>query len=217
MELTEFSFLTSNNLLSLDFTPPEMAEALLLRGEKRHHKKHDEVAIDKDEIVIVLSGQILITPDFEGSPALGHALQYLPLGIIEKHDTGIRFSYQAEKKSTTLRLSYQDFLSVLQNCAGGTEYLLQLFSFVTSALVHINYERGSGTSYHTVRSLIYRYRYTYLQYPQNPESLSSFILKRSCLSRSYVFQILSKLKDGNFITLENGRLVSINKLIPTRY
>ena len=39
------------------------------------------------------------------------------------------------------------------------------------------------------------------------ESLSAFIIKRTNLSRSYVYQVLAALREGGYITVKKGKLI----------
>ncbi|MCD1125451.1 helix-turn-helix domain-containing protein [Jinshanibacter sp. LJY008] len=43
-------------------------------------------------------------------------------------------------------------------------------------------------------------------------TVASYIMKRSGLSRSYVMMVLSELRKGDYITMEDGKLISINSL-----
>ncbi|EOY3994542.1 helix-turn-helix domain-containing protein, partial [Klebsiella aerogenes] len=49
------------------------------------------------------------------------------------------------------------------------------------------------------------------------ESLSAFIIKRTNLSRSYVYQVLAALKEGGYITVKKGQLISIDRKIPDKF
>ncbi|QBH97627.1 hypothetical protein EKN56_15175 [Limnobaculum zhutongyuii] len=47
-------------------------------------------------------------------------------------------------------------------------------------------------------------------------TVASYIIKRSWLSRSYVMLVLSELRKGDYIHMENGKLISITSL-PERF
>ena len=47
-------------------------------------------------------------------------------------------------------------------------------------------------------------------------TVASYIIKRSGLSRSYVMLVLSELRKGSYIHMENGKLTGINSL-PERF
>ena len=49
------------------------------------------------------------------------------------------------------------------------------------------------------------------------ESLSAFIIKRTNLSRSYVYQVLAALREGGYITVKKGKLISIDRHIPEKF
>ncbi|WP_227505052.1 helix-turn-helix domain-containing protein [Klebsiella aerogenes] len=48
-------------------------------------------------------------------------------------------------------------------------------------------------------------------------SLASFILKRTKMSRSYLFKILAELKEGGYIKMENGELIDIAHELPEKF
>ncbi|MGR7850519.1 helix-turn-helix domain-containing protein [Klebsiella aerogenes] len=88
---------------------------------------------------------------------------------------------------------------------------------MSSRLIHIYYERNNDSGYATIRQMLHRYLYKNEEGTVNNEGIASFILKRTRLSRSYVFQILSGLKSGGYITVKNGKLIAINREIPKRF
>ncbi|MCD1125448.1 helix-turn-helix domain-containing protein [Jinshanibacter sp. LJY008] len=51
---------------------------------------------------------------------------------------------------------------------------------------------------------------------KNSVTVASYIIKRSWLSRSYVMMVLSELRKGDYITMNNGKLMSITTL-PERF
>lgn len=48
-------------------------------------------------------------------------------------------------------------------------------------------------------------------------SLAGFILKKTKVSRSYLFKIPSDLKEGGYIEIQNGKLTAILKELPEEY
>lgn len=51
---------------------------------------------------------------------------------------------------------------------------------------------------------------------RNNNSVISYLTKKTTISRSAIFKILAHLKSGAFITIENGRLISVANL-PKKY
>ncbi|WP_227665812.1 helix-turn-helix domain-containing protein [Klebsiella variicola] len=47
--------------------------------------------------------------------------------------------------------------------------------------------------------------------------MANFILRRTKMSRSYLFQVLSDLKNGGYITMKNGELFDIVNELPEKY
>jgi len=45
----------------------------------------------------------------------------------------------------------------------------------------------------------------------------NFILERSNLARSGVMKILADLRTGDYIDIQNGKLITINKRFPDEY
>lgn len=90
-------------------------------------------------------------------------------------------------------------------------------SIIAVRLVHAYNERVNDSGYATIREMLHRYLFKVEEGTVTNVGVASFILKRTRLSRSYVFQILSALKQGGYITIHNGRLISIDRDIPERY
>lgn len=101
-----------------------------------------------------------------------------------------------------------------QNQRGGFRaYLLLLFAGVYERAddysgLHGHFaldahnERGNLSGFQTIKSMLSRYLYrNEIDYGKR-ESLSAFIIKRTNLSRSYVYQVLAALKEGGYITVK---------------
>lgn len=79
-----------------------------------------------------------------------------------------------------------------------------------------HYERGSQTSFQTIKSMLSRYLYRGEIDGGQHESLSAFIIKRTNLSRSYVYQCWPRCARG-YITVKKGKLISIDRHIPEKF
>ncbi|WP_227549855.1 helix-turn-helix domain-containing protein, partial [Klebsiella quasipneumoniae] len=72
-------------------------------------------------------------------------------------------------------------------------------------------------SFQTIKSMLSRYLYRAEIDGGQHESLSAFIIKRTNLSRSYVYQVLAALREGGYITVKKGKLISIDRSIPEKF
>lgn len=170
-----------------------------------------------DEVYVVLSGLVEVTPDMPGCPSLGHVFNHMPLGLIERHGRGLSITYKVDETARILAIRYSDFISIINTTASGTQYMSQLLGFISASLIYIHYERNINNGFTTIRHLVYRYYYKYGEQKAGPETLPAFILKRTSLSRSYVFQILSELKCLYYIHTVNGKRLTIYRPIPEQY
>lgn len=75
-------------------------------------------------------------------------------------------------------------------------------------------DRVAKTHYRRVRQLVYQYDSQKAFLSPLRESLSEFILSRVTISRSQVMRILSELRKGDYIHIERGCLMSINRKLP---
>ncbi|MED7793090.1 helix-turn-helix domain-containing protein [Klebsiella aerogenes] len=170
----------------------------------------------ESEILIVISGQMTVSNSGHDGLLLGHTFQYMPIGLIERYYQ-LDLYYQVEKEITLIQLTTDEFDEIFFTNPQNAAQLSQILTYMSSALIHIYYERNNDSGYATIRQMLHRYIFKAEQGTLNNEGIASFILKRTRLSRSYVFQILSGLKAGGYITIKNAKLVSINKEIPRRF
>jgi hypothetical protein len=63
-------------------------------------------------------------------------------------------------------------------------------------VLDVSNERGNLSGFQTIKSMLFRYLYRREIDTGKRESLSAFIIKRTNLSRSYVYQVLAALKEG---------------------
>ncbi len=202
---------------ALNFTLPALNKALREKGRMMTFPKNVIFELSGDEVYIVQSGLVEATPDMTGSPSLGHVFTHMPLGLIEKHGRGLAITYKVDETARILALRYSDFINIISTFPSGAQYMCQLFGFISSALMYIHYERNISNGFATIRHLVYRYYYKYAGQKSGTETLSGFILKRTSLSRSYVFQLLSELKDLSYIHTVNGKRLTIHRPIPEQH
>ena len=65
--------------------------------------------------------------------------------------------------------------------------------------------------------MLFRYLYRQNAHKGETEGLALFIIRRTNLSRTHVFRVLAELKAGGYITMERGKLVSIDRPLPEDY
>lgn len=202
---------------ALDFTPPELNSLLQEKGRIMTFPKKVTFKLNRDEVYIVLSGLVEANPDIPGSPSLGYVFNHMPLGLIEQHGRGLSITYEVNETANILVIRHSDFISAISTLPSGVQYMSQLLGFINAAMIYIHHERNICNGFATIRHLIYRYSYMYGKQKKETETLSGFILKRTSLSRSYVFQRLSELKDLGYIHTINGRQLTINRPIPDQH
>lgn len=197
-----------------DFHP--LREDLLEIGRQLHFTKGTILQPRGDEILFVLSGQMNVSDQSEGGLSVGHTFPFLPIGLIEHHFQ-LPLYYQAESQVTVAQLTIDEFEQLFYPNPAYAKLLSYILTFMSSKLIHIYYERNNDSGYATIREMLQRYLYKAEEGSLNNEGIAAFILKRTRLSRSYVFQILAGLKAGEYITVRNGKLISINRDIPERF
>lgn len=202
---------------ALDFSLPELNHALRERGQLMTLPNKVVFELPEDEVYIVLSGLVEAKPDMPDCPSLGHVFNYMPLGLIEKYGHGLSITYKVDETARILAIRYCEFISIINTIPSGAEYISQLLGFISSALIHIHYERNISNGFATIRHLVYRYYYKYREHKRSTETLPGFIMKRTSLSRSYVFQLLSELKDLDYIRTVNGKQLTIYRPIPEQH
>lgn len=169
-----------------------------------------------DEILCLTKGQMAASINQSLEPLIGHTFPYIPIGLLERYYS-LEIFYQAEVDTSFIQLTWSEFDSFYFRTPQHSEILIKILSFMSASLIHIYYERNNESGYATIRQMLYRYLYKNEDGTLNNEGVASFILKRTHLSRSYVFQILSGLKSGGYITVKNGKLIAINREIPKRF
>ena len=199
---------------SNDFS--SLKEDILRTGRELTFPSGMTIRPKADEILILLSGQMAIPTNQKLELIIGHSFPFIPIGLLERY---YEFSvyYQSEIDTTVIQLTNEEFDKIFYSNPVHAEMLSKILLFMTSRLVHVYYERNNDSGYATIRMMLQRYLYKNEEGTVNNEGIASFILKRTRLSRSYVFQILSALKAGGYITMNNGKLVSINREIPKRF
>lgn len=95
--------------------------------------------------------------------------------------------------------------------------LSSILIFMTISSLDLHAERKQLTSYQTIKPMLYCYLYRSLAFPNETEVLENFIISRTKLSRTHIFRVLADLKEGGYITMKSGKLISIDKDLPDGY
>lgn len=168
------------------------------------------------ELLVVTAGQMTISDNAEDGLAIGHTYPYMPMGLLERY-YHLPLYYRSECRTTVVQLTAEEADIVFLSTPDRAALFSRIMAYMSSMLVHIYYERNSDSGYATIRVMLQRYLYKAEESTLNNEGIAAFILKRTRLSRSYVFQILAGLKAGGYITVRRGKLISINRDIPEKY
>ncbi|HEY2452571.1 MAG TPA: helix-turn-helix domain-containing protein [Scandinavium sp.] len=144
-------------------------------------------------------------------------MPHFPLGLLEKYYPHIEFEYQTMSECQFILLDAEDFERRVMNNEETRALFVRILLHMNMGLLHIFYERNASSGYTTIRAMLERYLFRAESDKGYHEGIASFILKRTTFSKSYVFKILSSLKEGGYITVQNGKLISIDKKIPERY
>lgn len=194
----------------------KLIEKLKFTGRILHYTKGVTLQPRKGEILIVLSGQMTVTDSNNEGLAIGHTFSFMPLGLIE-HYNHLPLHYHTETETAAIQLSMEEFNTIFFHTPEFAELLCRIMAYMSSTLIHIYYERNNESGYATIREMLQRYMFKAEQGTLGNEGIAAFILKRTRLSRSYVFHVLAGLKAGHYITVHNGKLKSINRDIPERF
>ncbi|HEJ0318369.1 TPA: helix-turn-helix domain-containing protein [Klebsiella aerogenes] len=213
MSLSSFE-VTEQQYQQIDFT--HLDEQLARTGRELIFEPGVILQPRNGEVLVVADGLMSISDDMEDGLMLGHTFRYMPIGLIERYYLqGLH--YRTESRTTLVQLTAEEADMVFLATPERATLFSQIMSYMSSILIHVYYERNNDSGYATIREMLYRYLYKAEKNTLNNEGIAAFILRRTRLSRSYVFQILAGLKAGGYITVKQGRLLSINRNIPERY
>lgn len=193
-----------------------LKEKLVQTGRELTLQKGMIIRPKENEVLVLLSGQMTASTSQMQELLLGQVFPFVTIGLLERYYE-LTIYYHAEEDATLIQLTYEEFEKIFFNDPQGAEMLCRILAFMSASLIHVYYERNNDSGYATIRQMLYRYLFKVEEEIFHNESIASFILKRTRLSRSYVFQILSGLKAGGYITIKNGKLIAINREIPKRF
>lgn len=194
-----------------------LTDVLHQTGRKLQYEQGVTITPRADEVLVVISGLIGISDSYSGGMEIGYAPFLMPVGLVENYFP-VNLYYHVESTTTLIQLTKEEFDFVFLSDPNRAELFSRIMSHMVASLIFIYYERNNDSGYATVREMIYRYDFRMKSKSLGvDEGIVPFILKRTRLSRSYVFQIIAGLKAGGYINIEKGKLIRINREIPERY
>ena len=154
--------------------------------------------------------------NFKNQHRGGKGIKGMFFGIVESYGPGIQLHYTAKKNVKVFSCNLEYFEKHFTQPDKFT-FLMNMMAITLAFLLDAHDERAIGTRYFVIRSMIYRYLKQKNEGVLHDPSLANFILRRTKMSRSYLFQVLSDLKNGGYITMKNGELVDIVNELPEKY
>ena len=192
-------------------------QALKQLGEKVSLSTHQQLILEPNCIYFINEGSISLSIT-DSQFIIGNTIEHMPIGLMERYCPLVTLTYTCVSNVTATKLYYDQFDQFfLSNNIDHTKLLSMILSYMTIFTIDLHNERKKGTSYQVIREMLFRYIYRSQVHSHETEGIAAFILQRTNLSRAQVFRILSDLKKGEYITIEKGRLMSINKALPNDY
>ncbi|HBQ1170801.1 TPA: hypothetical protein MEB24_001644 [Klebsiella aerogenes] len=220
--IDEYNKMISKNIKAID--------SLSHSSNIRQIADDTSFTLSTGEIIIVLEGVIavemqehnfILAPGKAKTQAkklfqIGKGIKGMFFGIVESYGPGIQLHYTAKKNVKVFSCNLEYFEKHFTQPDKFT-FLMNMMAITLAFLLDAHDERAIGTRYFVIRSMIYRYLKQKNEGVLHDPSLANFILRRTKMSRSYLFQVLSDLKNGGYITMKNGELVDIVNELPEKY
>ncbi|MGR7464433.1 helix-turn-helix domain-containing protein [Klebsiella aerogenes] len=210
----------------------ELIQPLVTANQPRIIKDNCVFRIEPGEVVIVVEGIIAIEVEYNvgfgfaskldtrsktlDMLQIGIGICGMIFGIIESYGPAMTIKYTAKKNVKIVTCSKEDFEHYFIQ-SERFAYLMEIIAFQLSLIIDAHHEKNLPSRYDTIKSMIYRYKKQQDAEVLHDKSLTRFILKRTKMSRSYLFKILAELKDGGYIAMENGELVDIVHELPETF
>ena len=187
------------------------------KGEAFDYPLNHRLSLDKESIYFLLEGSVSIFVP-ENELIVGNAIEHMPIGLMERYCPLAHFDYICITPVKAVKLSWENFDDIfIRSMPERVNELVTILIYMTLFSLDLHVERKHVTSYQTIRPMLFRYLYRTQTHKDEREGIASFIIQRTKLSRTHVFRVLADLKEGGYITVEKGRLVSINKTLPEEY
>jgi len=187
------------------------------KGELFGYPKDHRLMVEKGFIYFIVDGSVAIAGK-DNELIAGNTIEYMPIGLMERYCPLVAFDYIAMTPISVIKISWENFDAIFFNSDPQrlTE-LTTILVYMTIFSLDLHYERKQLTSYQTIKPMLSRYLYRSQTHKNEREGIAAFIMRRTNLSRTHVFRVLADLKEGGYITVEKGKLVSINKSLPEEY
>jgi CRP-like cAMP-binding protein len=186
-------------------------------AEKFSLKINEPLVLNKGSIYFVSEGVISLAKS-DDPRIIGTTIENMPIGLLERFCPIVEFNYVAMTSATVSKISMEDFDRIF--FGSSPENMKELATILTYMLIFIldvHVERRLDSGYHTIKAMMQRYLYRRTVNIDETEGIANFIIRRTNLSRSYVFRVLAELKEGEYITVKKGKLVSIDRKLPEDY
>lgn len=199
--------------LKIDGHVPE----LMAKGEVSEYTVSHHLKPAPGFIYFIIEGSLAIT--VPGSElTIGNTIEYMPIGLMERYCPLVAFEYTSMTPIVVVKVSYEDFDEIfIRATPERVVELTTILIYMTIFSLDLHSERRQLTSYQTIKPMLFRYLYRSQTHQNEREGVAAFIMRRTNLSRTHVFRVLADLKEGGYITVERGKLVSINKTLPEDY
>lgn len=187
------------------------------KGERHQYPANHKLGLDPGFVYFVVEGSLAIS--VTGNDLIvGNAIEYMPIGLMERYCPLVNLEYTAMTPITVIKLSYDGFDEIFIHAHPQRVIeLTTILVYMTIFSLDLHNERKQLTSYQTIKPMLFRYLYRSQTHKNEREGIAAFIMRRTHLSRTHVFRMLADLKEGGYITVEKGKLVSINKTLPEEY
>lgn len=192
-------------------------EKIAIKGETLFFAENQKIHLTPGYIFFITKGSLSIS--ISGyNLTIGNTIEYMPVGLMERYCPLVTFEYTGVTNVTIIKLNYEDFDQIFLNSGPETaQELAVILTYMVIFTLELHSERKQPTSYQIIKPMLHRYLYRQNTHQEENEGLATFIIRRTNLSRTHVFRLLAELKNGNYITMENGRLISIDKPLPEEY
>lgn len=174
-----------------------------------------KIKVEKDRFYLLIDGQIRVEHT-ENGRTLGIFMKNIIIGVIEQNYLLRDISYSGSKKCLILSVSSQKFYAML------SEYNLMIhmvvvMSYFIAKLLEYYHAMMERNAYVVVKKLIERYMSYLEMQTENKETIVTFILTRSTLSRSITMKILADLYKGGYIEKNSSGTIQIVRTLPKKY
>jgi hypothetical protein len=187
-------------------------------------KTGDVINIERDKVCFLQRGNV--SAHLEEINGINNTEHYnfffnmhegMIIGIFEEYVPAVTFEYIAVSDVDMIILSRSELEYQVSQDGTKAIKLFQLLSYMFAFTTCIAFENNRNSTYSIVRGLIYRYSQHNSLGLMGNELLTTYILRRTNLSRSYVFKIISSLKKDGYILLSAGKLTEIKSRLPIYY